>query len=160
MPVRKLPRSNGWDPKNCDNAVTHWRNSRQFGVIVRTMLTLLLVLATVEPDLPKGADAARDAQLAKLAAPIVDAPSDFDAHLIKNGPTYVFVSTRDGLPQLYAGDLTKPDDAPRRLVTGGERVNAIRLSPDEKTIYFRMDHGSDENWRIYSLPVAGGTPKE
>jgi dipeptidyl aminopeptidase/acylaminoacyl peptidase len=124
------------------------------------MLTLLALLATVPPDVPKGTDATRDAELAKLATPIVDAPMDFDAHIAGKGPAYVFVSTRDGLPQLYAGDLGKPDDAPKRLVTGTERTSGIRLSPDGKTVYFRMDHGSDENWRIYSLPVAGGTPKE
>jgi dipeptidyl aminopeptidase/acylaminoacyl peptidase len=122
------------------------------------MLTLLLVLATVEPDVPKGADATRDAALAKLAAPIVDAASEYDAHIAGKGPAYFFVSNRDGLPQLYAGNLGKPDDPPTRLVTGSERVSGIRLSPDGKTIYFRMDHGSDENWRIYSLPIAGGTP--
>src|SRR5262245_14816960 len=127
---------------------------------MRPMLALLLILATVPPDAPKGADATRDAELAKLAAPIVDAPIDFDAHVAGKGPAYVFISTRDGLPQLYAGDLGKPEDPPRRLVTGTERTSGIRLSPDGKTVYFRMDYGSGENWRTYSLPVAGGTSKE
>src|SRR5262249_9758290 len=109
------------------------------------MLTILLLLAAVPPDVPQGTDAARDAELAKLAAPTVDAPTDCDAHIAGKGSTYVFVSTRDGLPQLYAGDVAHPDAAPRRLLTTEERVSGIRLSADGKTIYFRMDHGSDEN---------------
>ena len=128
--------------------------------MVRRMLTLLLLLAAVEPDVPKGADATRDAQLAKLAAPIVDAPSDFDARMLGKGPEYVFVSNRDGLPQLYVGDLSHPEAAPRRLITSADRVSGLRVSPDGKTVYFRMDHGSDENWRFYSMPAAGGTPTE
>ena len=124
------------------------------------MLAVLLILATVEPDVPKGADATRDAQLAKAAAPIVDAASDFDARIVGKGPEYVFLSTRDGLPQLYVGDLTHPEAAPRRLITSADRVASPRLSPDGKTAYFRMDHGSNENWRLYAIPIAGGTPTE
>src|SRR5262245_30652532 len=86
---------------------------------------------------------ASDAEIAVRAAPFVDAFSNVTAVLVpeakdgkdghgEQGGQVVFVSTRDGLPQLYVGSLGEPDRPPRRLPVLPERAMAPRLLPDGK----------------------------
>src|SRR5437868_15204176 len=79
--------------------------------------------------------AARDAEIAARAAPFVDAFSNAVAILAPDGQV-AFVSTRDGLPQLYVGKVGEPDRPPRKLPLPAERVVAPRLLPDGKTLVF------------------------
>src|ERR1700755_2183178 len=62
---------------------------------------------------------ARDAELAALAAPFVEAFSNGSALLAPDGQV-VFVSTRDGLPQLYVGAVGGAERPPRRLAVARE----------------------------------------
>jgi dipeptidyl aminopeptidase/acylaminoacyl peptidase len=114
------------------------------------------------PDVPAGADAARDAELAKLAASIIDTTLNSQPLLTRDGKRVVFVSNRDGLPQLYIADAGKPDAPATRLVTSTERVatpaNAATLTPDGKSLVYRSDHGADENWQLFRLSLGGGEP--
>jgi dipeptidyl aminopeptidase/acylaminoacyl peptidase len=66
-----------------------------------------------------------------------------------------FVSTRDGLPQLYVGDAAHPDAPPRKLPVPAERVLAPRLLPDGKTLVFSSDVGSDEKFHIFRIGLDG-----
>jgi hypothetical protein len=114
------------------------------------------------PDVPSGADAARDAELAKVAASIIDTTVNTQPQLTRDGKRVVFVSNRDGLPQLYIADAGKPDAPATRLVTSTERVatpsNAATLTPDGKSLVYRSDHGADENWQLFRLSLGGGEP--
>jgi dipeptidyl aminopeptidase/acylaminoacyl peptidase len=116
--------------------------------------------APVQPDAPSGAAAARDAELAKLAGPIVDAFSNTEAVLSPDGKLLAFVSTRDGLPQIYVSDAAKPASPARRLVAWPERMAGISFTQDGKAIVFRSDKGADELWSFYRVPVGGGAPVE
>src|SRR3954454_11859777 len=78
---------------------------------------------------------ARDAEIAARAAPFVDAFSNSAAVLAPDGQV-VFVSNRDGLPQLYVAAAGEPDRPPRRLPVPPERVMAPQLMPDGKTLLF------------------------
>src|SRR5262245_25228669 len=90
---------------------------------------------------------ARDAEIAERAAPFVDAFSNSDALLARDGQV-VFVSTRDRLPQLYVGEVSKPDQAPRRLPVPREPVAAPRLLPDGKTLVFLSAIGADQQLHL------------
>src|SRR5262249_15336285 len=119
--------------------------------------------ATNEPDVPTGAQAARDAELARKVEPIVRAFLDTDGVPTPDGKRLVFVSNRDGVPQLYLGDAAKPSAAATRIVTTSERVGLIAASPDGKSAIFSSDHDADENFSIFrvdltSLQVVELTP--
>src|SRR4051812_23919165 len=90
------------------------------------------VAVSAEPDAPAGADAARDAELAKAVAGVVDAFTNSQARFTRDGKRVVFVSDRDGLPQLYIAATGTPDAPVTRLVTSTERVTAPVVTPDGK----------------------------
>jgi tricorn protease-like protein len=104
----------------------------------------------VEPDVPAGADAARDAELKKQAEGIVSAFVNFAPAFTPDKKKVVFLSDRDGLPQLYVADVAKPDAQPLRLTTTSERIVDPRLTPDGKAVVFRSDKGANERWSILS----------
>jgi dienelactone hydrolase len=97
---------------------------------------------------------ARDAEIAARAAPFVDAFSDYGAVLAPDGQV-VFVSNRDGLPQLYVGTVGEPDRAPRRLPVPPERAMAPRLLPDGKSLVFLSDVGSDQKFHLFRIGLDG-----
>ena len=113
----------------------------------------------IDPDVPAGTAAARDAVLAAQAQPFVDAFVDDAPRLTPDGKRLVFRSNRDGLPQLYVVDVAKPDAAPKRLVTTEDRVALSEISADGKWVYFRSDLKGDENWRIFRVSIDGGAPQ-
>src|SRR5512140_630700 len=81
------------------------------------------------PDVPSGADAARDAELAKAATGVIDAFINSEPVFTRDAKHVVFVSNRDGLPQLYLGDVSKPDAPATRLVTSTERMTGAVPTP-------------------------------
>jgi dipeptidyl aminopeptidase/acylaminoacyl peptidase len=113
------------------------------------------VAANADPDTPAGADAARDAELARAAAAAVDAFVNTGAVFTRDGKRIVFASDRDGLAQLYIADAGKPDAPPTRLVTSTERVSGQAITPDGKAVVFLSDHGADENWTFFRVNLDG-----
>lgn len=111
--------------------------------------------APVEPDVPSGARAARDAELRKQAEGIVAAFTNRSAWLTPDKKKYVFISDRDGLPQLYVGETDKPEAPPMRLVKSTERVAGPALTPDGKTVIFISDKGANERWSIFRVGIDG-----
>jgi dipeptidyl aminopeptidase/acylaminoacyl peptidase len=97
---------------------------------------------------------ARDAEIAARAVPFVDAFSNRGAVLAPDGQV-VFLSTRDGLPQLYVGAAGEPDRPPRRLPVPPERVAAPRLLPDGKTLVFLSDVGADQKFHVFRIGLDG-----
>jgi dipeptidyl aminopeptidase/acylaminoacyl peptidase len=79
-----------------------------------------------------------------------------DPELSRDGKKVLFRSNRDGVPELYVGDVAKPASPPRKLVAGPERVASAAFSTDGKYVLFRRDEGADENFRIYRIGVDGG----
>lgn len=111
--------------------------------------------ADATPTKVTGADAARDAELAKLAAPLYEIFNNSGAQLTRDGRRVVFVSDRDGLPQAYVSEVARPAAPPVRLVTTQERVSSPTVLPDGKAIVFRSDHGADENWGFFRVGLDG-----
>ena len=97
---------------------------------------------------------ARDAEIAARAAPYVDAFSNIGAVLTPDGQV-AFVSTRDGLPQLYVAAVAEPERPPRRLPLPSERVSPPRLLPDGKTLVFASDVGSDQKFHVFRIGIDG-----
>ena len=110
---------------------------------------------SAEPDKPSGADAARDAELAKAAAATIEAFVNGGAQFTRDGKRIVFTSDRDGLPQLYIADAAAPDAPATRLVTLKERVTGAVTTPDGKALVFLSDHGADEKWSYFRINLDG-----
>ncbi|HEX4420015.1 MAG TPA: prolyl oligopeptidase family serine peptidase [Kofleriaceae bacterium] len=106
------------------------------------------------PTSPDPRQAARDTALAALAAPFVDAFSNTGPALAPDGRV-VFVSSRDGLPQLYVGDAAHPDQPPHRLPGPAERMFAPRILPDGVRLVFVSDVGSDQKFHIFRVGLDG-----
>ena len=114
--------------------------------------------ALVQPDAPT--PSAREAELGKQAAAIIDAFTDGAAVFTRDGKKVVFVSNRDGLPQLYVADAANPDAPATRLVKTTERIPAVQVLPDGKTLLFPSDHGADENWSLFACGLDGSGLRE
>ncbi len=111
--------------------------------------------ALVEPDVPSGADAARDAELARTVAGVIDIVVNTDPVFTRDGKRVVFSSNRDGLPQLYLGEIARPAASPLRLVRSTERQLSPVMTPDGKALVFRSDHSADENWSYFRVNLDG-----
>src|SRR5262249_12551448 len=99
--------------------------------------------------------AARDAELAKVAAGLLDAFSNTTPVLSRDGKKIVFSSNRDGLPQLYISDATKTDGGATRLAPTKKRMVQPTTTKDGKSIVFRSDKGADENWDFFRVDLDG-----
>jgi dipeptidyl aminopeptidase/acylaminoacyl peptidase len=117
------------------------------------------VAPRVEPDSAPPADA-RSQELAAVIEAVFDAFTNSSPALTRDGKSVLFISNRDGLPQLYLAPFDQPEAPARRLVRTGERVaNPVAL-PDGRSLLFQSDRGADENWSTYRLDLAGGEPVE
>ena len=105
--------------------------------------------------MPTGAAAARDAELAKVAAGLLDAFMNTGPVLSRDGKKVIFNSNRDGLPQLYVADAAKPDAPATRLVATKERMVEPRTTKDGKSVLFKSDKGADENWDFFRVDLDG-----
>jgi dipeptidyl aminopeptidase/acylaminoacyl peptidase len=110
--------------------------------------------ATSAPTELTAAQIARDAELVPKATAFLAAFSNSGAHLTRSGAV-LFTSNRDGISQLYVGDIAHPKDAPRHLVTARERVGGAKLTPDEKTVLFVSDTNADGNFHIFQIGLDG-----
>src|SRR5262249_42344769 len=115
---------------------------------------------TSDPDTPTGADAARDAELAKKVRPIIEAFVDNGAALTPDGKRLIFRSDRDGLAQLYAADPAQPAAPATRIVTSTERVGDFAVARDGKYVLYMQDKGGDENWSLWRVDLDGKNPTE
>jgi len=109
----------------------------------------------VEEDAPSGAAAQRDGELSAQAAKFVDAFWNGNPEFTPDGKQVVFVSNRDGLPQLYVADVKQPEAPARRLFTWPERVQSPLPTRDGKAFIFLSDRGADENWSHYRVSRDG-----
>ncbi|MFP2928276.1 S9 family peptidase [Pyxidicoccus sp. 3LG] len=116
--------------------------------------------AKVAPDVPSGEEAARVAELAAKVTLLVDAFINAEPQFTRDGQRTLFVSNRDGLPQLYIADAKRPDSPAKRLFTWGERVSQAITTPDGQSLLFLSDTGADENWSIWKAGLDGSAPVE
>ena len=107
----------------------------------------------VAPDPPS--DSARVKELAKTAAAVFEAFTDGEAAFTRDGKRVVFVSNRDGLPQLYVADAARSDSAAVRLAATKQRMSAPVPLADGKRVLFRSDTGADENWSLFVCGLDG-----
>jgi dipeptidyl aminopeptidase/acylaminoacyl peptidase len=98
--------------------------------------------------------------LAAQAAALVDAFVNEEAVLTRDGARVVFVSDRDGLPQLYVADVAAPTAPATRLLRWPERVGGPQLTADGAAVLFLSDRGSDERFSIHRLDLASGAVVE
>ena len=113
----------------------------------------------VAPTERTAAELARDGDLEKRAAAVVDAFQNriagFAGALTHDGAHLIFGSNRDGSPQLYAGEVAQPSAPPKRITPGPERVQTAALTRDGKGILFTSDRGADENSHIFRIGLDG-----
>jgi len=104
----------------------------------------------------------RDGALAPLVTSIVDAYPNWNgffstlvANFSPDGKRIVFGSQRDGIPEIYLGDVAHPEGAPRAVTTGPERSIWAGFTPDGASILFLRDTRGDENHAIWRVNVDG-----
>ncbi len=114
----------------------------------------------VAPDVPAGQEAARIADLSRKAEPLVDAFINSEPRFTPDGKQVVFVSNRDGLPQVYVASATRPDAPAKRLFEWRERVSLASVTPDGRSVLFLSDQGADENFSIWKAGLDGSAPVE
>ena len=117
---------------------------------------------TAEPDALTPEQRKRDEARAPLAKAVVAAYPNwngFFSSLVANwspdGKRILFGSVRDGLPEIYEGDVAKRADAPRAVTTGPERAIWARYTPDGKSILYLRDTKGDEFHHLYKVGVDG-----
>jgi dipeptidyl aminopeptidase/acylaminoacyl peptidase len=105
---------------------------------------------------------ARDSARAPLATSIVEAYpnsagmfAQFAATFSPDGKRYLFGSMRDGLPEIYEGDPSKPGDAPRAVTTGPQRAVFATYTRDGKSVLFMRDDKGDEMPHVWRVGVDG-----
>lgn len=92
--------------------------------------------------------------LLSLAAALVDAFENTEPVFLPGTDDAVFVSTRDGLPQLYRASALDPEAPASRLAAFPERMTSPVPTPDGRSVLFQSDHGGDELWSVYRLDLA------
>ena len=104
----------------------------------------------------------RDLALAPRAAALVDAYSNMNgiftslvAQTTRDRKHVLFGSNRDGMPEIYLGDVARPSDAPRALTSGPERSIWAALTWDGKYVVYNRDEGADENWHLWRVALDG-----
>lgn len=110
--------------------------------------------STAPADATPDAGAVDPALAAKVTG-ILEAFTEYSPDFTPDGKRVVFMSNRDGLPQMYIGELAKPAATPTRIVTTRERIGGFQVLKDGKTILFLSDAGADENWSIYRVGIDG-----
>jgi dipeptidyl aminopeptidase/acylaminoacyl peptidase len=101
------------------------------------------------------AERAADKALAPKVEAILAAFGNFDPRFSPDGKRVAFRSNRDGVPELFVGDVAKPEAAPIKIVPGPERVAEAAWTRDGKYILFLRDQGADENFRVYRVKPDG-----
>ena len=114
----------------------------------------------VGPDVPSPAAASRDAELRAKAGPIVDAFLNTAAAYTRDGKRLVFVSNRDGLPQIYVAEAARPNSPARRLLEWPQRMRIGHTTANGKSLLFLSDQGADENWSIWKVELDGANAVE
>jgi dipeptidyl aminopeptidase/acylaminoacyl peptidase len=94
-----------------------------------------------------------DPALAAKAGGFVDAFTNVGAIFTRDGKRTVFMSNRDGFPQLYVAG--KPDEPAQRLIETKERMAVVLSAPGGKDVVFTMDAGADEQWSLYRVGLDG-----
>jgi dipeptidyl aminopeptidase/acylaminoacyl peptidase len=72
-----------------------------------------------------------------------------------DGSRILFGSMRDGLPQIYVGDPTKPADAAVRVTSGTDRAIDATFTRDGKSILFIRDDKGNELFAIWRVSLDG-----
>jgi dipeptidyl aminopeptidase/acylaminoacyl peptidase len=96
----------------------------------------------------------REVEFGKLAAGYADVFSNSGAVFTPDRTHVVFGSNRDGLPQIYLGEVANPKASPLRLVATRERA-VPSLVTKHGDVLFRADTGADENWSIHRVGLDG-----
>ena len=122
-------------------------------VLAASSTLLAQTPAPVQPDAAKGSP--REAELAKQITAIFDAFTDNAALFSRDGKKVIFLSNRDGLPQIYVSDADKPEGPATRLLSTTERMSAPTALADGKSLIYRSDRGADENWSLFRCGLDG-----
>ena len=123
--------------------------------MIRSLLTLLVAAAAI-PSL---------AQSPAAPVPLIERakvfgnPTKAGGKLSPDGQWLTWIAPRDGVLNVW---VAPAGDATQAKPLTAERVRPVRTtfwSPDSKTVLFINDKGGDENYLLYGVDVASGTPR-
>jgi len=111
--------------------------------------------ANAEPDVSTGSALARESEFAKKAEGILGAFVNQEAAFSPDGKKVVFVSNREGVPQLYVADAAHPEAPATRLSQSSDRALGPTPTPDGKSVIFASDHGANEMFSYFRVDLDG-----
>jgi dipeptidyl aminopeptidase/acylaminoacyl peptidase len=85
----------------------------------------------------------------------MDAYTNGNPQLSRDGKTVLFASRRDGNREYYLGEVASPSAPPILLTHGPERASSASFTRDGKSVLFLRDTGADEDYRIYQIGLDG-----
>ncbi|MES1200880.1 MAG: S9 family peptidase, partial [Pseudomonadota bacterium] len=80
------------------------------------------------------------------------------AQLSPQGDQIAFLAPKDGTLNVWVMPANAPDQAEPVTDDHGVGIRRFAWAEDNKTILYLQDDQSDENWRLYAVPIAGGAP--
>ena len=98
-------------------------------------------------------------QPAAPAAPIAELYNNraaLDAAWSADGKWVVVSANLSGRYNLWK--YSADGGAPTQLTHSDDRQSGLTLSPDGKWVVYQQDHGGDEMYDLYAVPLAGGEP--
>jgi len=123
--------------------------------------------APTEPTVPTPEQRKRDEARVPLATAVVDAYPNWDgffsslvANFSPDAKQVLFGSVRDGLPEIYLGEVDKPAAAPRAITRGPERAIWARFTVDGKAILFLRDEKGNEQHHIWRVQADGSGARD
>jgi dipeptidyl aminopeptidase/acylaminoacyl peptidase len=129
---------------------------------VASVATVTTPPVSSDPTVLTDAQRARDAGRVPLATAIVDAYpnsgglySPLVANFSPDGKRVLFGSTRDGVPEIYEGDVTQIATPPRPVTLGPQRALWADYTRDGKAVLFLRDDKGDENHHIWRVGIDG-----
>jgi Tol biopolymer transport system component len=72
-----------------------------------------------------------------------------------DGKRFVFGSQRDGIPEIYLGEVAAPGATPQALTSGPESALWAGFTSDGKSILFLRDSKGDGNYHIFRVAADG-----
>src|SRR5262249_985374 len=135
------------------------------------LLTLVPGLAAgaapTEPTVLTPEQRKRDEARVPIATAVVDAYPNWDAffssmvaNFSPDATNVLSGSVRDGLPEIYLGEVDRPAAAPRAITHGPERAIWARFTIDGKAILFLRDEKGNEQHHIWRVNADGTGAKD
>lgn len=86
-------------------------------------------------------------------------PARHGGQLSPRGDRVAFLAPRDGVTNLWVLSVDAMDEARPVTDERARGISRFQWAADSATLLYLQDDRGDENWRLYAVDTAGGTPR-